>query len=184
MKISDTGLKDAFVINPVLHGDERGYFFEGFSRQRLAEAMGYDFDVAQVNHSRSTKHILRGLHYQVENVQAKLIWATSGEIFDVIVDLRRSSPHFGQWRGIRLSADNRQRILVPAGFAHGFLVTSEVAQVLCKTTDYYSPTHARSILWSETALSIDWSDVGASVVLSQKDEIASTLETAELPGFS
>ena len=177
MKISDTGLKDAFVINPVLHGDERGYFFEGFSRQRLAEAMGYDFDVAQVNHSRSTKHILRGLHYQVENVQAKLIWATSGEIFDVIVDLRRSSPHFGQWRGIRLSADNRQRILVPAGFAHGFLVLSETAEITYLTSDIYNPAGERFLRWDCPQIGIEWPV--SNPTLNERDAAAPGLSDCE-----
>ena len=177
MKISDTGLKDAFVINPVLHGDERGYFFEGFSRQRLAEAMGYDFDVAQVNHSRSTKHILRGLHYQVENVQAKLIWATSGEIFDVIVDLRRSSPHFGQWRGIRLSADNRQRILVPAGFAHGFLVLSETAEITYLTSDIYNPAGERFLRWDCPQIGVEWPV--SNPTLNERDAAAPGLSDCE-----
>ena len=177
MKISDTGLKDAYVINPVLHGDERGYFFEGFSRQRLAEAMGYDFDVAQVNHSRSTKHILRGLHYQVENVQAKLIWATSGEIFDVIVDLRRSSPHFGQWRGIRLSADNRQRILVPAGFAHGFLVLSETAEITYLTSDIYNPAGERFLRWDCPQIGIEWPV--SNPTLNERDAAAPGLGDCE-----
>jgi dTDP-4-dehydrorhamnose 3,5-epimerase len=177
MKISDTGLKDAYVINPVLHGDERGHFFEGFSRQRLAEAMGYDFDVAQVNHSRSTKHILRGLHYQVENVQAKLIWATSGEIFDVIVDLRRSSPHFGQWRGIRLSADNRQRILVPAGFAHGFLVLSETAEITYLTSDIYNPAGERFLRWDCPQIGIEWPV--SNPTLNERDAAAPALGDCE-----
>ena len=113
MKTSETGLEGAFLIDPVVHGDERGFFFEGFSQKCVAETTGYKFDVAQTNHSRSKQHILRGLHYQVENVQAKLVWLTSGEIYDVIIDLRRSSPSFAQWRAFTLNAENKRRLLVP-----------------------------------------------------------------------
>ena len=129
MKTSETGLEGAILIDPVVHGDERGFFFEGFSQRRVAETTGYKFDVAQINHSRSKQHILRGLHYQVENVQAKLVWVTSGEIYDVIIDLRRSSPSFAQWRAFTLNAENKRRLLVPEGFAHGFLVLSETPRL-------------------------------------------------------
>ena len=143
MKIFETGLKDAVIFDPTVHGDERGYFFEGFNRQRILEATGYDFDAAQANHSRSSQNILRGLHYQVENVQAKLIWATSGEIYDVIVDMRRSSPDFSRWCSVTLSANNRLRLLVPEGFAHGFLVLSETAEITYLTSDLYNPAGER-----------------------------------------
>ena len=156
MKISETGLKDAFVIEPTVHGDERGNFYEGFSRQRMLDATGYEFDVAQANHSRSTQNILRGLHYQIKNVQAKVIWATSGDIYDVIVDLRRASPDFGRWYGITLSADNRRRMLVPEGFAHGFLVLSETAEITYLTSDIYNPDGERFLRWNCPEIGIRW----------------------------
>ena len=156
MKISETALKDAVIIDPTVHGDERGYFFEGFSRQRILEANGYDFDAAQANHSRSSQNILRGLHYQIENVQAKLIWATSGDIYDVIVDLRRTSPDFGRWYGVTLSADNRRRLLVPEGFAHGFLVLSETAEITYLTSDIYNPEGERFLRWNCPEIGIKW----------------------------
>ena len=156
MKISETGLKDAVIIDPTVHGDERGYFFEGFSRQRILETTGYEFDAAQANHSRSTQNILRGLHYQIENVQAKLIWATSGDIYDVIVDLRRTSPDFGRWYGVTLSANNRRRLLVPEGFAHGFLVLSETAEITYLTSDIYNPDGERFLRWNCPEIGIEW----------------------------
>ena len=156
MNITETTLRDAFIIDPVIHGDERGNFYEGFSRQRILDATGYEFNVAQANHSRSTKHILRGLHYQIENVQAKLVWAIAGEIHDVIVDLRRSSPNFGQWQGVTLSADNRRRLLVPEGFAHGFLVLSETAEITYLTSDIYNPAAERFLRWNCPEIGIEW----------------------------
>ena len=155
MKIFETGLKDAVIFEPVVHGDERGYF-EGFNRQRLLETTGYEFDAAQANHSRSSRNILRGLHYQVENVQAKLIWATAGEIYDVIVDMRRSSPDFGCWYGVTLSADNRLRLLAPAGFAHGFLVLSDTAEITYLTSDTYNPAGERFLRWNCPEVAIKW----------------------------
>lgn len=156
MKLSETDLPDAVIIDPTIHGDERGFFFEGFSRHQLFEATGYEFNAAQANHSRSSQHILRGLHYQVENVQAKLIWATSGSIFDVIVDLRRSSPSFGKWTGVELSGDNRRRFFVPEGFAHGFLVLSESAEITYLTSDIYNPAGERFLRWNCSKLGIVW----------------------------
>jgi dTDP-4-dehydrorhamnose 3,5-epimerase len=156
MNITETTLRDAFTIDPVIHGDERGNFYEGFNCKRILDATGYEFNVAQTNHSRSTKHILRGLHYQIENIQAKLVWATAGEIHDVIVDLRRSSPNFGQWQGFTLSADNRQRLLVPEGFAHGFLVLSETAEITYLTSDIYNPAAERLLRWNCPEIGIEW----------------------------
>lgn len=156
MKTFETGLKDAFTFAPNVHGDERGYFFEGFNRQRVLEDTGYDFNVAQANQSRSTHNILRGLHYQVENVQAKLIWATLGEIFDVIVDMRRSSLNFGHWYSVTLSADNRRRLLVPEGFAHGFLVLSETAEITYLTSDMYNSAGERCLRWNCPEVGIKW----------------------------
>ena len=156
MRFSKTELEEAFLIEPLVHGDERGFFFEGFSKTRLAEATGHKFDVAQVNHSRSTKHILRGLHYQVENVQAKLVWVTSGAIYDVIVDLRRSSASFSHWQGFTLSAENKQRLLVPKGFAHGFLVLSQAAEITYVTSDIYNPEGERFLRWDCPKIGIEW----------------------------
>lgn len=156
MNITETKLKDAFLIDPTIHGDERGFFFEGFSHKQFAETTGYEFNVAQANHSRSTRHILRGLHYQVRNVQAKLVWAISGKIYDVIVDLRRSSPSFGQWQGFTLSADNKRHLLVPEGFAHGFLVLSETAEITYLTSDIYNPAGERFLRWNCPEIGIEW----------------------------
>ena len=156
MNIIEAGLKDAVLVEPTVHGDERGYFFEGFSRQRILEDTGYEFDAAQANHSCSTHNILRGLHYQVENVQAKLIWVTSGKIFDVIVDMRRSSPDFGRWYGVTLSADNKRRLLVPEGFAHGFLVLSESTEITYLTSDIYNPAGERFLRWNCPKIAINW----------------------------
>ena len=156
MRVSKTELEDAFIIEPSVHGDERGFFFEGFSKTRLAEATGCKFEVAQVNHSRSTKHILRGLHYQVENVQAKLVWVTFGAIYDVIVDLRRSSSSFSHWQGFTLTAENKQRLLVPEGFAHGFLVLSQAAEITYVTSDIYNPEGERFLRWDCPKIGIEW----------------------------
>ena len=139
MKITETGLRDAVIIEPKIFGDKRGCFFKGFNRRRILEATGFDFKVAQNNHSSSAKHILRGLHYQVQNTQAKMVWTTLGTIYDVIVDLRRSSPDFGRWFGVELSSENRRRLMVPIGFAHGFVVLSEHAEVTYLTSDIYNP---------------------------------------------
>ena len=156
MKLTDTNLNGAMLIEPNVHGDERGYFFEGFSRKRFAERSGYEFNVSQINHSRSAKHILRGLHFQLQNVQAKLVWATSGEVYDVIVDLRRSSSTFGQWCGFTLSAENGRRLFVPEGFAHGFLVLSKHADITYLTSDIYNPAGERFLRWNCTELAIQW----------------------------
>ena len=153
---SETGLEGAFLIDPVVHGDERGFFFEGFSQRCVADTTGYKFDVAQINHSRSKQHILRGMHYQMENVQAKLVWVTSGEIYDVIIDLRRSSPSFAQWRAFTLNAENKRRLLVPEGFAHGFLVLSETAEITYLTSDLYNPAGERFLRWNCPEVNIKW----------------------------
>lgn len=184
MEVSSTPLPGVLIVKPRKFGDDRGFSFESFNQRVFQESTGITSKFVQDNHSKSGRGVLRGLHYQLGKPQGKLVRVIEGAIYDVAVDIRRGSPTFGEWFGIELSAENDLQLWVPPDFAHGFLVTSEVAQVLYKTTDYYSPTHERSILWSDPALSIDWPDVGASVVLSQKDEIASTLETAELPDFS
>ena len=173
MNITETKLKDAFIIDPVVHGDERGSFHEGFSRQRLAEASGYEF-VLRKPIIPSTRHILRGLHYQVENVQAKMVWANSGEIYDVIVDLRRSSPSFGQWYAATLSGDNRRRLFVPEGFAHGFLVLSETAEITYLTSDIYNPAGERFLRWNCPEIGIEW----------PVDDPTLNVRDANTPGFS
>ena len=177
MKISSVGLQDAFIIDPLRHDDERGFFFEGFNRQCLFEATGYEFEVAQMNHSHSSKYILRGLHYQIENVQAKIIWATSGQIYDVIVDLRRSSKHFGDWYGTTLSADNGRRLLVPEGFAHGFLVLSDKADVTYLTSDIYNPAAERLLRWNCSKVNIKWPVIDPAV--NERDAAAPGLDACE-----
>jgi dTDP-4-dehydrorhamnose 3,5-epimerase len=156
MKAVPTALPGVLVLEPKVFGDERGFFFESYNRRAFREATGLDPDFVQDNHSKSARNVLRGLHYQVRNVQGKLVRVTAGEVWDVVVDLRRSSPAFGRWLGVTLSAANRRMLWVPEGFAHGFLVTSESAEFLYKTTDYYAPEHERSLLWNDPALAIAW----------------------------
>ena len=156
MKAVPTALPGVLVLEPKVHGDERGFFFESYNRRAFREATGLDPDFVQDNHSKSARNVLRGLHYQVRNVQGKLVRVTAGEVWDVVVDLRRSSPAFGRSLGVALSAANRRMLWVPEGFAHGFLVTSESAEFLYKTTDYYAPGHERSLLWNDPALEIAW----------------------------
>ena len=156
MKAVPTALPGVLVLEPKVHGDERGFFFESYNRRAFREATGLDPDFVQDNHSKSARNVLRGLHYQVRNVQGKLVRVTAGEVWDVVVDLRRSSPAFGRSLGVALSEANRRMLWVPEGFAHGFLVTSESAEFLYKTTDYYAPEHERSLLWNDPALEIAW----------------------------
>jgi len=156
MKVTPTEFPGVLILEPRVFGDERGFFFESYNRRAFREATGLDPDFVQDNHSKSARNVLRGLHYQVRNVQGKLVRVTAGEVWDVVVDLRRSSPTFGRSLGIALSAANRRMLWVPEGFAHGFLVTSESAEFLYKTTDYYAPEHERSLLWNDPALAIAW----------------------------
>jgi dTDP-4-dehydrorhamnose 3,5-epimerase len=156
MKAIATGIPEVFILEPKVFGDDRGYFFESYNRRAFHEATGVDPQFVQDNHSKSARNVLRGLHYQVKNAQGKLVRVTAGEVFDVVVDLRRSSPTFGKWEGVTLSAANRRMLWVPEGFAHGFVVTSESAEFLYKTTDYYAPGHERSLLWNDPALGIAW----------------------------
>jgi dTDP-4-dehydrorhamnose 3,5-epimerase len=156
MKVVDTAIAEVKILEPKVFGDERGFFLESFNARVFAEQAGIDAAFVQDNHSRSVKGVLRGLHYQIEQSQGKLVRTIVGEVFDVVVDLRRSSPTFGRHVGVSLSAENKHMLWVPAGFAHGFLVTSDVAEVLYKTTDYYAPQHERSLLWNDPALGIDW----------------------------
>jgi dTDP-4-dehydrorhamnose 3,5-epimerase len=181
MNISPTTLPEVFVIEPRLFGDARGFFYESFNQRAFREGTGVEVEFVQDNHSRSARGVLRGLHYQIEQAQGKLVRVVVGEVFDVAVDLRRSSPNFGRWVGVHLSADNRRQLWVPAGFGHGFLVLSESAEFLYKTTDYYAPAHERCIAWDDPDLAIEWplSMIGAPI-LSAKDAAGSRLANAEV----
>ncbi len=162
MNVIDTAIPDIKIIEPKVFGDERGFFFESFNARAFREATGIDANFVQDNHSKSVKGVLRGLHYQIEQAQAKLVRTVVGEVFDVVVDMRRQSPTFGQHVGVLLSAANKRMLWVPEGFAHGFLVTSDHAEFLYKTTDYYAPQFERSLRWNDPALAIAWplDDVG------------------------
>lgn len=177
MKFIATLLTDVTVIEPTIHGDDRGFFMETWHREKFRDG-GVDFDFVQDNHSRSAKNTLRGLHYQIKQPQGKLVRVIAGEIFDVAVDIRRSSPTFGKWVGEYLSATNHKMLWVPPGFAHGFLVTSDFAEFLYKTTDYYAPEFERSLLWNDPALAIDWPLAGAPL-LSVKDKAGVHLAQAD-----
>jgi dTDP-4-dehydrorhamnose 3,5-epimerase len=180
MKARSTALKDVYLIEPTLFRDERGFFLESFNQGRFCDGLNLHTAFVQDNHSRSTGSVLRGLHYQIHQPQGKLVRVVGGEIFDVAVDIRRQSPTFGQWVGYTLSANNFRQLWVPPGFAHGFLVLSEVAEVLYKTTDYYAPEHERAILWNDHDLAIDWPLEGKNPILSAKDQTASPFKTAEV----
>jgi dTDP-4-dehydrorhamnose 3,5-epimerase len=156
MKAIQTDIPGLVILEPRVFGDERGFFFESYNRRAFREATGLDPDFVQDNHSRSARGVLRGLHYQVKRAQGKLVRVVAGEVWDAVVDLRRSSPTFGKWMGVTLSAANRRMLWVPEGFAHGFVVTSDAAEFLYKTTDYYAPEHERSLLWNDPALAIAW----------------------------
>lgn len=179
MNVIATDLPGVLIIEPKVFGDERGFFYESFNARAFEKATGLDTRFVQDNHSRSQKGVLRGLHYQLENTQGKLVRVTAGEVLDVAVDIRRSSPHFGKWVAVRLSAKNHRQLWVPQGFAHGFLVLSEFAEFLYKTTDYYTPSAERSIRWDDPDLAIDWQLDGAPQ-LSAKDQAALFLKDAEV----
>ncbi len=168
MQTIKTTIPDVMLFEPKVFGDERGFFYESFNAKSFEQATGLQVDFVQDNHSKSAKNVLRGLHYQTQHTQGKLVRVTQGEVFDVAVDLRQSSATFGQWVGERLSADNKRMLWVPAGFAHGFLVLSETAEFLYKTTDFYSPEHEVSICWNDADIGIDWPLDGAPA-LSGKD---------------
>lgn len=179
MKIIQTELPDVLIIEPRVFGDERGFFLESFNEQALRDKADLSFRWVQDNHSRSCQNVLRGLHYQIQQPQGKLVRVISGEIFDVAVDIRKSSRYFGQWVGVHLSAENKQQLWVPPGFAHGFLVLSDDAEVLYKTTDYYAPEHERSILWNDPNLAIAW-PIQEAPMLSAKDQQGKLLKVAEV----
>jgi dTDP-4-dehydrorhamnose 3,5-epimerase len=167
------------VIEPQVFLDERGFFFESFNERRFAELTGLHPQFVQDNHSKSVRNVVRGLHYQVGSKQGKLVRVVAGAIFDVVVDLRRSSPTFGQWHGIELSAENRRQLWIPPGFAHGFLATSDSAECVYKTTDYWSPANERTLLWNDPALAIRW-PLESAPILSGKDQAGAPLAQAEV----
>jgi len=167
------------MMEPKVFGDERGFFYESYNARALAEQAGIDASFVQDNHSRSAKNVLRGLHYQIRQPQGKLIRITAGEVFDVAVDIRRGSPTFGKWTGNKLSADNKKMLWVPPGFAHGFLVVSDYAEVQYKTTDYWAPEHERCIAWNDPDLNIPWPLAGEPI-LSAKDRAGQPFREAEV----
>lgn len=169
MKVTDTKIPDVKVIEPTVFEDERGFFFESFNHKKFEEAIGRKVTFVQDNHSKSSKSVLRGLHYQLPpHAQGKLVRVVQGEVFDVAVDIRKSSPTFGQWVAETLSAENKKQLWIPEGFAHGFVTMSETAEFLYKTTDYYAPAHERCILWNDATLAIQW-PAGIQPILSAKD---------------
>ncbi|WP_454837659.1 dTDP-4-dehydrorhamnose 3,5-epimerase [Pseudomonas mohnii] len=179
MNVVTTDLPGVLIIEPKVFGDERGFFYESFNAKAFEEATGLNTPFVQDNHSRSQKGVLRGLHYQLQNTQGKLVRVTVGEVLDVAVDIRRSSPHFGKWVAVRLSAANNRQLWIPEGFAHGFVVLSEFAEFLYKTTDYYNPPSERCIRWDDPDLAIDW-QLDAAPQLSAKDKVGVLLKDAEV----
>jgi dTDP-4-dehydrorhamnose 3,5-epimerase len=174
MKATPTRIADVLLLEPKVFGDARGFFFESFNQQVFEEATGVKACFVQDNHSKSSQGVLRGLHYQVQNAQGKLVRVTQGEVFDVAVDIRPGSPTCGQWVGEILSADNKRQLWIPAGLAHGFLVLSETAEFLYKTTEYYAPAHERCIAWNDPTLAIQWPTGGQAPQLSAKDQAGAT----------
>lgn len=179
MKIIRTAIPDLLIIEPRVFGDDRGFFFESYNRKKFAELTGRDVDFVQDNHSRSAKNVLRGLHYQIQHPQGKLVRVTQGAVLDIAVDIRKSSPTFGQHVALELSAENKHMLWIPEGFAHGFVVITDTAEFLYKTTDYWFPDHERCIRWDDPTLAIDWRLPG-SPALSAKDAQGKWLNEAEL----
>jgi dTDP-4-dehydrorhamnose 3,5-epimerase len=178
LTIIPTALPDVLIVEPKVFGDDRGFFYESFNARAFAEATGIERDFVQDNHSRSVRGVLRGLHYQIRQPQGKLVRVVSGEVFDVAVDMRRSSATFGQWVGVHLSAQNKRQLWIPEGFAHGFLVTSDSAEFLYKTTNYYSPESERSVIWNDPDIGIQWPLEGAPI-LAKKDQDGTPFAAAE-----
>jgi dTDP-4-dehydrorhamnose 3,5-epimerase len=179
MQVIRTAIPDVLIFEPKVFGDARGFFFESYNQRSFQDAIGWTPAFVQDNHSGSTRGVLRGLHYQIQQPQGKLVRVTAGEVYDVAVDLRRSAPTFGRWVGTNLSSANRRQMWVPPGFAHGFLVLSEFAEFLYKTTDFYAPEHERCIAWNDPDLAIDWPLMDAPT-LSAKDALGKSLREAEL----
>ncbi len=178
IQVIATALPEVKVIEPKVFGDARGSFFESFNAQKFAEQVGSDVVFVQDNHSRSAKGVLRGLHYQIQHTQGKLVRVVEGEVFDVAVDIRKSSPNFGKWVGVTLSVKNHRQLWVPPGFAHGFVVLSDSAQFLYKTTDYWFPEYERSIVWNDPEIGIEW-PIDFEPLLAAKDAVGKRLSTAE-----
>ncbi|AFY32511.1 dTDP-4-dehydrorhamnose 3,5-epimerase [Calothrix sp. PCC 7507] len=179
MQIIQTEIPDVVVIEPQVFGDDRGFFYESYNEKAFLEKAGITAHFVQDNHSCSAENVLRGLHYQIQQPQGKLVRVVVGAVFDVAVDLRKSSPTFAQWIGIHLTGENKRQLWIPAGFAHGFVVLAESTEVLYKTTDYYAPQHERTILWNDPDLAIAW-PISASPILSAKDKIGKSLKDAEV----
>ncbi|MCQ2999173.1 dTDP-4-dehydrorhamnose 3,5-epimerase [Pseudomonas savastanoi pv. glycinea] len=180
MNVIASEIPEVLILEPRVFGDERGFFYESFNAKAFADATGLrDLSFVQDNHSRSAKGVLRGLHYQIENAQGKLVRVTAGEVLDIAVDIRKSSPTFGRWVGVRLSAENARQLWIPAGFAHGFVVLSDYAEFLYKTTDYYTPAAERCIRWDDPDLAIDW-QLDGTPQLSAKDQNGRALKEADL----
>ncbi|SFA80021.1 dTDP-4-dehydrorhamnose 3,5-epimerase [Collimonas sp. OK607] len=179
MQVQTTNIPEVLIFEPKVFGDDRGFFYESFNERRFNELTGLKASFVQDNHSKSAKNVLRGLHYQIRQPQGKLVRVVAGEVFDVAVDVRKSSPTFGHWVGVTLSAENKRQLWIPEGFAHGFVVTSESAEFLYKTTDYWAPEFERSILWNDPAIAISW-PVHDAPLLSGKDQEAKLLADAEV----
>ncbi len=179
MKVTPTAIPEVLILDPVVYEDSRGFFYESYNQRKLAELLGISDVFVQDNHSRSARDVLRGLHYQIKQPQAKLIRVIAGEVFDVAVDLRRSSPTFGRWVGVTLSAHNKRQLWIPIGFAHGFVVLSEFAECLYKTTGYWYPEYERCVLWNDSDVGIRWPMTG-DPVLSDKDKKGVRLKEAEV----
>jgi dTDP-4-dehydrorhamnose 3,5-epimerase len=177
MNVVKTTIPEVLILEPKVFGDDRGFFYESFNAKAFEQATGLSVNFVQDNHSKSAKNVLRGLHYQIEQAQGKLVRVVQGEVFDVAVDMRQSSPTFGQWVGVSLSAENKRQLWIPAGFAHGFLVVSDTAEFLYKTTDFYAPQHECCVKWDDPTLGIEWPLSGAPL-LSGKDAAGLSLEVA------
>jgi dTDP-4-dehydrorhamnose 3,5-epimerase len=180
MNVIETDLPEVLVLEPTVHGDDRGFFFEAWNQREFDRAVGDSVTFVQDNHSRSQAGVLRGLHYQIRHAQGKLIRVSAGTVYDVAVDLRRGSPHFGEWVGVELSSENQRQLWIPAGFAHGFYVVSEIGEVLYKATDYYASEWDRAIRWDDPELGIDWPLRGNKPILSAKDGAAPFLQQADV----
>jgi dTDP-4-dehydrorhamnose 3,5-epimerase len=179
MQVVPTAIPDLLVIEPKVFGDDRGFFYESFNQRRFTELTGVADAFVQDNHSKSARNVLRGLHYQIRQPQGKLVRVIAGEVLDIAVDIRKSSPSFGKSVGVNLSAENKKMLWIPKGFAHGFVVLSESAEFLYKTTDYWAPEHERCIVWNDAELAIDWHLAGANPLLSTKDQAGKRLRDAE-----
>jgi dTDP-4-dehydrorhamnose 3,5-epimerase len=179
MQVKTTEIPDVLIIEPRVFGDDRGFFYESYNHRAFVQSTGISPEFVQDNHSKSARGVLRGLHYQIKQPQAKLVRVIAGEVFDVAVDLRRSSPTFGRWTGAILSAQNNRQLWIPEGFAHGFLVLSDSAEFLYKTTDYYAPEHERCIIWNDAQLNIAWPP-GVEIMLSAKDQAGVSFVAADV----